>query len=391
MNLSNASYRPAYYRHGNHYHGHWNGNQGWGHGPGPNRPGYGYGYGRGWGYQPYFWGLGGWGLGSLMYGSGYLGYHNPYYTPAYAAYGYNYAQPIPVAYNVQTTDPNVTTPNSASDSLDAAADAFKQNNYDAALDLVNQGIKQQPDDAVLHEFRALVLFAKGDYQQAASTVHSVLAVGPGWDWTTLSGLYADVGIYTTQLRNLEAFTKQNPQDAAGHFLLAYHYMSDGYPDAAARQLKQVVDLVPNDTVAASLLKMTTSQAQEGNQTSEPAANPTPQPPVDLPAPGASSSSEAAPKPLDPSVIMGTWNASRDDGSMFGLTLKDDKSFSWTFTPKDQPAQAFDGTYTLDGNVIALERSGGGSLVAQIDPMEQSKFNFKMVGAPPDDPGLDFIR
>ena len=327
-----------------------------------------------------------------MYGSGYVGYYNPYYSSAYANYGYNYSQPIPVYYNAQaTTSSNGTVGNSASDSLDAAVAAFKQNNYDAALDLVNQGIKQQPDDSVLHEFRALVLFAKGDYQQAASTVHAVLAVGPGWDWTTLSGLYGDIGLYTTQLRTLEGFVKQNPQDAAGHFLLAYHYMSDGYPDAASKQLQQVVTLVPSDQVAANLLKMTTSQSQQGNQTSEPVANPTPQPPVDLPAPGQSSSNQPTPNPIDPGAIIGSWNASRDDGSKFGLKINDDKTFSWSFTPKDQAPQTFDGTYTLDGNVIALERNGGGSLVAQIDPADRSKFNFKMVGAPPEDPGLTFTR
>lgn len=391
--MSNVAYRPAYYRHGNYYHGYWNGNYGWGRNgywPGYYRPGYGYGYG-GWGYRPYFWGLGGWGLGSLMYGSGYLGYYNPYYQSAYSNYGYNYSQPIPVYYNAQTgVDPNATVANSASDSLDAAVGAFKQNNYDAALDLVNQGIKQQPDDAVLHEFRALVLFAKGDYQQAASTIHSVLAVGPGWDWTTLSGLYSDIGLYTTQLRSLEGFVKQNPQDAAGHFLLGYHYMSDGYPDAASKQLQQVVALVPNDNVAANLLKMTTSQSQQGTQSNDQTPNPTPQPPVDFPPPGQTSN-EPAPTPVDPMAIIGNWNAARDDGSKFGLKLNNDKTFSWTFTPKGQPAQSFDGTYTLDGNVIALERNGGGSLVAQIDPADRSKFNFKMVGAPPDDPGLNFIR
>ena len=40
--------------------------------------------------------------------------------------------------------------------------------YDAALDIVNKGIAQYPDDAVLHEFRSLVLFARQDYQQSAA-------------------------------------------------------------------------------------------------------------------------------------------------------------------------------------------------------------------------------
>ena len=35
-----------------------------------------------------------------------------------------------------------------------------------------------PGDAVLHEFRALCLFALGEYQQAASPLYAVLSVGP---------------------------------------------------------------------------------------------------------------------------------------------------------------------------------------------------------------------
>ena len=41
-----------------------------------------------------------------------------------------------------------------------------------------------PNDASLHEFRALVLFALGQYEQAAATLYAVLSNGPGWDWTT---------------------------------------------------------------------------------------------------------------------------------------------------------------------------------------------------------------
>ena len=106
----------------------------------------------------------------------------------------------------------------------------------------------------LHEFRSLVLFAKQDFQQSAATIHSVLAVGPGWDWTTMSGMYSNAELYTGQLRALESFTKSNPQDAASQFLLAYHYMTCGHPDAAARQLQTVVALMPDDRVSQCYLQ-----------------------------------------------------------------------------------------------------------------------------------------
>ena len=50
--------------------------------------------------------------------------------------------------------------------------------------------------ATLHEFLALVFFAQGKYDQAAAPLYAVLSVGPGWDWTTLSGMYPDVDTYT---------------------------------------------------------------------------------------------------------------------------------------------------------------------------------------------------
>ena len=426
INVANSSYQPAYYRHSG-YHGYWNGNRnygsgssfgsGFGYGLGSSlgyslgsNLGYGGGYGSGWGwglgsgygyggyggygggyggyggygYRPFGWGLGGWGLGSLYYNSGYLGYSNPYYINSYGSYGnYNYSQPIPVSYNASMAIAQ-NDPNSAGEVLNNADAAFQQNDYDAALDITNKGLAQFPDDAVLHEFRALVLFAKHDYQQSAATIHSVLAVGPGWDWTTLSSMYSRVPIYTEQLRALEGFTKENPQDAASRFLLAYHYMSCGHPDAAARHLQQVVKLMPNDRVAADVLKMVSApQAGQPGQPVDTAQQPTPQPPQDPVRPAV--------KPVDPATLVGTWKAARPDGSKFDLTLTNDAKFTWSFAQKDQKPQAFGGTYSVEGNVLALERKDGGSLIAEVTPGGDAKFNFKLLGAPQEDPGLDFSR
>ena len=43
---------------------------------------------------------------------------------------------------------------------------------------------------------ALCLFALGRYDESAATLYAVLSVGPGWDWTTLIGLYPDVSTST---------------------------------------------------------------------------------------------------------------------------------------------------------------------------------------------------
>ncbi len=411
FNIGSNNYRPSYYRHAG-YHGYWNGNRGYGigsrigYGPGSNfgnrllsNMGYGWGLGNGYGsgnryghggryqryggfgYRPLGWGLGGWGLGSLIYNSGYLGYSNPYYSNG-GWNGYNYSQPITVSYNslVTVIDNAVESGspvNSSDQVLNSAVAAFQQNDYDAALDITNKGITQFPDDAVLHEFRSLVLFAKQDFQQSAATIHSVLAVGPGWDWTTLSGMYSNAEVYTTQLRDLEAFTKSNPQDAAAHFLLAYHYLSCGHPDAAARHLQQVVTLMPNDLVAADMLKMVATPTAEETATA--------------PAPDSSEQLQPEIPAIDPKSLVGAWHATREDGSAFSLNLTNGAEFTWSFAQNGQAAQEFGGTYSIEGNVLLLERKDGGSLIAEITPGDASKFNFKMLGAADDDHGLNFSK
>ncbi len=434
VNLGSNNYQPSYYHH-NRYHGYWNGNYGH-HGVGGYRhAGYGYGpyygiygnghgwglgagYGSGYGYRrygygysgyyPLGWGLGGWGLGSIYYSSGYLGYSNPYYY-GYNATCYNYAQPIPVAYNTTlavvqsspatvvqgTPSTAVQSPSNSSDLvMNNAVEAFQQNNLEAALDIIDKGITQYPTDAVLHEFRALVLFAKADYQQAAATVHSVLAVGPGWDWTTLNSMYMNVDVYTTQLRALEAFTKSHPDDAAGHFLLSYHYLSCGHTEAAGRHLKTTVTLMPSDKVAADILRMIEAPADAAAaDPSKPRALPP------IPVDGAATPEartfkpEGAPAvvPVDPKSLIGTWKATRPDGSSFALTITDDAKFTWNFAQKDQPGTEFSGTYTVESNVLALERKDGGALIAEITPGEAGKFNFRMLGADESDKGLDFAK
>ena len=105
------------------------------------------------------------------------------------------------------------------------------------------------------------MFATGDYTGAAAVLNNLLAVAPGMDWTTLSGLYGNVEEYTTQLRALEAHCKQKPDDAAAHFVLAYHYLVAGHGDAAAEQLKRVVAAQPGDQVAKRMLAALTPPAE----------------------------------------------------------------------------------------------------------------------------------
>lgn len=366
-----AGYHPSSENYG-FYHGSYNGN--WGAAA----------YGAAAVARPLAWGMGAWGSGASMYNSGYLGYSNPYYSGGGGGDGYDYSQPIPVASNMQAAsepaDPAAEQPSptdaAAADSpeeqLNPAIDAFKKGDYDTALNLVSKLIQKTPSDAVMHEFRALVLFAKHDYKQSAATIHSVLAVGPGWDWTTLSSLYSDIEIYNKQLQALESFVESHPQDGGAHFLLAYHYLTCGHPDSAAGEFQQVVKLVPTDKVAADMLKMVAPPKEGDNQPPEP-ENPKP-----------------SSKPVDPASLVGTWKAARDDGSSFEFALTKDSSFTWKYS-QQKKTEEFGGTYSVEGNLLVLKRKDGSSLIGQLTPDGQKKFNFKMLGAPGDDPGLDFGR
>lgn len=422
LHLAGLNYHPSYFNH-SFYHGPWSGlGWGWGWGLSPGLgfgfgwggggwgPGWGYG---GWGYggyggwgpysywgRPLGWGCGAWGLGSMVYTCGYNPYYNPYYiVPVGTTVVYDYTNPIPVDTGTtvaaidtpvppdQPIDPNQPDPAPVADNpeFDVARAAFSQGDYNAALSSIDAAIAKVPTDAVLHEFRALVLFALQDFRQSAGVIHSVLAVGPGWDWTTMSSLYSDPGLYAQQLRALEDFTQANPKAAEAHFLLAYHYMVCSHKEASANQLQQVVQLQPNDRLAGELLKMVQGPPQQPTTTAETTTDPSvvAQPPV-TPA-----DNQPEPPAIDKDLLPGAWSASRPDGSKFSLKLSDDGKFTWKFSAPKQKGDEFSGTYTIDGPVLMLQRESGGALAGVATFDGNSRFNFKMVGGPPEDKGLDF--
>src|SRR5262249_5354562 len=119
--------------------------------------------------------------------------------------------------------------------FDQARAVFLEGKYEEALKLTDEAVAQMPRDAVLHEFRSLVLFALRRYADSAAAIHPVLAVGPGWDWKTLSGLYPDTDTYTAQLRALEAARDKEAKVTYLRFLLGYHYLTTGYQEEALAQ------------------------------------------------------------------------------------------------------------------------------------------------------------
>ena len=70
--------------------------------------------------------------------------------------------------------------------------------------------------------------------------HGVLALRPGMDWKTMSGLSPGRRDLHRPVGALEDRCRQNPKAAAPRFVLAYHYLVTGHTDAAVAELKALI-------------------------------------------------------------------------------------------------------------------------------------------------------
>jgi len=220
----------------------------------------------------------------------------------------------------------------------------------------------------MQEFRALCLFALGRYHEAAAVMNAVLAVGPGWDWTTMISLYSSVDTYTAQLRALEQYVRQYPNSADGHFLVAYHYITTGANPEAIRELKKVVELQPNDTVAANTLLMLS-----------PASPPTTPPATATAAPAV---------PAD--KVVGSWSASGPKNAKYKMILGSDGAFTWNYS-RGGPKQSVKGVYALDGDTLAMQPDGGGTMVLEVKRKAPNEIHADIIGAAKGAPGLEFKK
>lgn len=349
---------PGGYHHPSYgwYHGDWHDH--W------NRP---------WGYGPVGWFSVGVVTGAVVWDApwrwGYYPYYNPYYTEVIVIDNtrVDYSRPIVAA---PSSGSSTIADNQAEQLLNASRNAFARGDYPAAMTQINQAIAKKPNDPVLHEFRALILFATKDYKASAAAVYAVLSMGPGWDWATLSSFYLNVETYTAQLRALEQYRAENLDSPEVRFLLAYHYMSAGHPEAAATELKEVVRLNPKDTLSAQLLAGLSGDKTEA-----------------VPAPDP----EAAPaSPVDAASLVGAWEVARSEGESFALNLTADATYSWKYTNNGK-SQDYAGAYTVADNLLILKQGGNPVMIGQVKLLDGNRFNFKLVGENPTAPGLTFTK
>ncbi len=408
--------RPAWDRPGNgwnnqynNWHSHWTNNvvnphyHGWYNGC---WSGY---WGSNW-YAPLAWGAAGWGLATFMasYSSNYS-YYNPYYVPAptvvvanSSVAPYNYSQPIVINnYGDSSaatelpgsgnTAPAPNTPASAQQEATAKFDegmaSFRGNDFQKALISFDAALSKTPNDPVVHEVRALTLFALGKYNEAAAVLNSLLASAPGMDWTTLSALYDDPETYTQQLRTLEGYCMQHASEAASHFVLAYHYLVIGSKEEAVRALEIVVANQPGDVTAAKMLdalKPATTPVAPAPAAGAAVGNPT----TIAGVPG-----ERAKTPEVPEAetdLVGEWAAANGKSSI-ELSITDESKFTWIAREDGKLAAQLEGDLRSTADAITFETADQGALGGTVVSKGTDQWILMPPGAKEQKDGILFSR
>jgi tetratricopeptide (TPR) repeat protein len=292
---------------------------------------------------------------------------------------YDYSQPVAVNDYADadqgdaTTEEPAETPASeqATKLFDDGLALFKAGNYQGALKNFDAALEKLPGDPVVHEVRALTLFALGDYKQAAAALNSFLSSAPGMDWTTMSSLYGSVEEYQAQLRKLEQYCQSNPNDASAFFVLAYQYLVIGAKDTAVKALEVVVRNEPKDTTARRML----DALKPPQSTSPPAPAP-----VDTAAPGDAPQTD----------LVGNWRAKSGDTTI-DLAIAADSQFTWKATQAGKPAVQLAGQLASTSDELVLDSADQGSMAGSVKSAGPDAWQFALSGAPPSDPGLSFTR
>lgn len=371
-NNNNWNYRPNYWgsrpwwssRHHHHWHhGSWC--HGWGN---SSRRSFTHGF---------FWGVTAWSMGNWIFNSGYQQFHNPFPAPPVINNAgttvINYTRPITVVaaeFPPGDEASELAASQKAESAMEDALAAFKKGDFETALTAVDSAISVVPGDPVMHEFRALVFFSMGRFNDAAGVLNPILASGPGWDWTTMTGLFESQDDYIKLLRKLEEHHQANPDSAAANFLLGYHYLVLGHLEQALELFEHSAKLEPTDTVSAGLRDLIRdSISSEGEEDAENAPPPT---------------------PVDPDKLVGTWVSKVADDGTITLVMTEEGDFTWSFDKTENSGKLTGEFGIYDSNLLVLI-SEDSQMAAEVTFAEDSKLSFVLAGGPRGDPGLNFVR
>ena len=392
----------------------------------------GYGYGTGYGVYDYFptWGvssIGDWGLGSMASNLAQQQLRQPLLLgrrrgPSRLLNGsttvvYDYSQPI----NVTAAPPDPSAAESTEQVFSAARDSFKAGDYQRALDLTDQVIKQTPNAPVVHEFRASVLVCP-EALRRGGLASPMPCSRPGRAGT---GRPSSASIPTSiptpinseaWKRRSEAISIPRRDGSCSPTTTWYRAI----PTRLGPSLRISPRLEPKDQLSASFAKALT-KAKEPAAT--PAAGAAPavagaQPATtsgaigrhvrngcEAPAAGTASRRSRTSGWRDvrdpagrgsyrlhlPAELTGTWKAAPSADTAITLALQADGAFTWNVANKGQQQQSITGRAVYVDNVLSLTQENGPPLAGKIESKDASKFVFHLMGGGNNAPALTFTR
>jgi tetratricopeptide (TPR) repeat protein len=328
----------------------------------------------------FIWGVSAWTMGNLIFNSGYQNFRNPFPAPPVINSAgitiINYTAPITVAaagFPPGDEASETAAAEKASEAMEEALTTFRKGDFETALTAVDKAISAVPGDPAMHEFRALVFFSMGRFNDAAGVLNPILASGPGWDWTTMTGLFESQDDYVKLLRKLEEHQLANPDSAAANFLLGYHYLVLGHLEQALELFEKSAKLEPTDIVSAGLRDLIReSIAHDEGEDAE------------------NTEGVLPPTAVDPDKLVGTWVSKVADEGTITLVMTEEGNFTWSFD-KTGNSGKLDGEFGIyDSNLLVLI-SEDSQMVGEVTFAEDSKLSFVLAGGPRGDPGLTFVR
>jgi Flp pilus assembly protein TadD len=140
--------------------------------------------------------------------------------------------------------------------LPQAEDALKAGDYQLAARAWRHAVVDDPRNGTTIMMLAQVLFAAGDYDEAAAAVYQAMTLLPEHEWGNVAskfrGLYANIQDYTDQVTALAKAVEKYPNDPALRLELGFQYAYSGHPDLAVPQLDKLLELVPQDQIGRKL-------------------------------------------------------------------------------------------------------------------------------------------
>ena len=89
-------------------------------------------------------------------------------------------------------------------------------------------------------------------------------------------------------------------------------------------------------------------------------------------------------------LTGTWTASPEKDVTITLTILDNDRFTWTVNAHGT-THKMEGASTHTRGVLTLVSSDNQTLAGEVTWQDDGGFKFKLVGGPPQDPGLLFHK